>query len=125
MKNIARACVFVCAGPIIIVMVCFPPLRRAGIWRDVATGAPISASSAIEFDRAYFGYLPHYDWIGVVEGKQDLSPGGVVTLGDDGPNQCVDFVWKVDWWFVAAEVAILLTALLLPFVRDRPQRNGD
>jgi hypothetical protein len=66
----------------------------------------------MELDRSYFGYLPHFDWIGTVGREQDLEPGSVVTLKDRGPSACSRFRWVVEGWSLAAEVTIVALLVL-------------
>ena len=94
------------AGLLIVLVVCFPPFRRAGDWRAEVTAEPVNPAAAVKFDRWYFGYIPQYDWIGFSNTEEDLNPGCIVTLGDQGPNRCTRTRWVIDWWFLAAEFAI-------------------
>ena len=99
-------------GLLVIVIACFPPIRRSGSWRDVVSGQPVSAATAMELDRSYFGYLPHFDWIGTVGREQDLEPATVVKLEDQGPSACSRYRWAVDGWSLAAEVTIVALLVL-------------
>jgi hypothetical protein len=106
------------AGLLIVLMMCFPPFRRAGDWHAVATGEPINSEFAVKFDRWYFGYLPQFEWIGFCDTEEELSPGCIVTLENQGPNRCARVRWVVDWWVLAAEFA-LMGVLVLAFLGPR------
>jgi hypothetical protein len=115
----------IAAVVVIIFAVGFPPFRRAGDWRDEATGEPADSSIAGDLDRWYFGDLPHFDWVGIIGAKVAMEPGCTVTLPGRRPYECSRYTLVVDSWWVSAEV-ILLAALAFPFVRfsrrDPPSR---
>jgi hypothetical protein len=111
-------------APLLALMICFPPMRRAGNWSDQATSLRAPESVALEFDRSFFGYIPSYRWIGQV--GEDVHGGlGPVVTSDERKTQFRSDRqrWAIDWSFLGGQLAIL-AVLLLPFFRARANSHG-
>ena len=109
---------WIVAGLAITLSAAFPPMRRAADWRDEATGEPITAQSALEFDRSLFGYIPSYGWVGSIDRERPYEPGCVMTIDDRGPFRCRTFRWVVDWVFLIGQL-VVAGLVLLPFLRAK------
>src|SRR5262245_35136320 len=114
-----RIALRVFVGLVAVLVAAFPPRRRMADWKDEATGEPIPASIALEFDRATYGYLPSYGWIGTIGREERRDARYTRTSGNHGPYQCGNHKWVIDRTFLSGQTAAL-GVLLLPFLRARP-----
>jgi len=101
---------------IAVIMLCFPPLRRAGEWRHAENNQPIPPWLAIKYDRFYFGYIPQYDWIGKCFVTDTPDDSTTVSLWEFDSYHLSGINWIVDWWFLIPQL-VITSLFLLPFFR--------
>lgn len=104
--------------PLLTLLICFPPMRRAGQWSDAVTGNPAAATAATEFDRKLFGYIPSYRWVGQLGSQAQSGPGSLVVDKHRRYYSSDQERWVIDWLYVGGE-GVVLTILLLPFALAR------
>lgn len=98
------------------IMLCFPPLRQAGVWHHTETNQPIPAASSIEYDRFYFGYIPSYRWIGKCFVTDIPDASTTISLSEIDTYRLSGIKWVIDWWFLIPQL-IIACLFLLPFIR--------
>jgi len=104
----------------IVLMLCFPPLRRTGQWSEPETGAPIPTELKTLYDRDEFGYIPDYAWIGRCSETEVREISETVTLAPHATYQLDAVSWTVDWWFFFAQLGIVfMFAFPFLFACDR------
>jgi hypothetical protein len=108
---------------VVTITAAFPPMRRAAEWRNAATGEPIAANDAREFDRSLFGYFPTHRWIGTVGMEEPYEPTCVLTIPEYGTYRCQKYRWLIDWVYVTGQ-ALLLGLVIVAFwgcIRREPR----
>jgi hypothetical protein len=100
---------------IALIALCCPPFRRAGDWRDTATGIPMPEYQTADYDRRCFGYIPTYKWIGAWGTSRSMDHAVRLGKPDGGFYSVTSYSWEIDWLFVGAEV-LILGVLAAPFI---------
>ena len=112
------------AGAALVVMVLYPPQRKAGSWHEVETGQPASFAVQMQCDRFWFGYIPTYAWIGRCFAPPQPEPTGNIRLaGQDSYFRSDQTRWAIEWWALFWQVLAVLL-VLLPYVRRKPVAQG-
>ena len=112
-------------GALILFMICFPPLRHAGIWTDPETKARLSPHRSISYDRNWFGYIPTYDWIGRCIEKQPAHNSAIVSLIPGETYQLDAIHLRIEWFYLAAQLCVALL-FAFPFMfATREHQNAE
>jgi len=109
---------------VVAVMLCFPPLRRTGMWVEPETKSPISKTLATSYDRVFFGYIPTHAWIGrcfTTEVPKTLSN---VRIAPHEAYYLAAVGWKVEWSYLLGQLAIALL-FAFPFLAARKKRDAS
>lgn len=111
--------------PLLSILVCFPPMRRASNWSDRETGEPAAAAAATTFDRNLFGYIPSHRWVGQLGSAVDDDAMLVMTIDRQHRWYRKDHDrWVVDWLYMGLELFVL-AIVLLPFARARRRGSAE
>ncbi len=108
----------------LIILVCFPPMRRAGEWYHESAPQPAPLTNSKQLDRSYFGYIPKYSWIGTLGSRERLDPPCRLQTQAGDTARCENYEWVVDWPYLFAQILILVT-LTLPFLLRKREGEGD
>lgn len=109
--------------PLLTLLMCFPPMRRAGNWSDRETGKP--AAAATKLDRHLFGYIPTYRWVGQLGSAAEDDPGPVLTIDKHQTWYRKDQDrWVIDWLYMGSEL-VVLAILMLPFAFARQRGSAE
>ena len=104
----------------VVAMVAFPPFRKVGVWYEVETGQSIDLTEQRRYDRAFFGDLPYYKWIGRCFAPKDDEGTGAISFAPNTPYYSTDVTgWTIKWWLLLAQLLVLFL-IVLPFVRRKP-----
>ena len=108
--------------PLLALLTCFPPMRRAGDWSDLDTGKLAAATTT--FDRHVFGWIPSYRWVGQLGSEVEDDPGPVLTIDKHQTWYRQDHErWVIDWLYMSSEL-VIVAILPLPFALAR-QRGRE
>lgn len=103
---------------IAMLLLCFPPLRSAGIWTDTTTNTAPPHHLLNAYDRSWFGYIPTHAWIGRCITTKTTAATAIVSLDPDETFQLHAFRWRIDWVFLIGEFGIAIL-FLFPFLAAR------
>ena len=97
-------------------LVCFPPQRRVGDWRDTQ-GQSMPAEQAKCFDRLEFGFLPSFQWLSNIGRQRPTGYLTTTTSEGHGPYLNSTFHWTLDWFWAAMLSALVLIVLAASMCR--------
>ena len=103
-------------------MACFPPWRQVGTWNATASGVPLPEELSNRYDRAMWGYMPRYAWIGA-EREIHEADSYALNIGEPYVYRYGTFYhrerwWQIDWVILTVQYGILLL-YTFPFLLAR------
>jgi hypothetical protein len=95
-------------GVFLLLMICFPPLRRVGNWTEPTTNFPLPRHLENSYDRAFFGYIPTYAWIGRCASTEVPDMSSTLRIAPGAAYHLDTIKWRVDWVILAIQLGVAL-----------------
>ena len=93
---------------LMILMIGFPPFRRVGSWTEPTTKSPLPRHLENSYDRAFFGYIPTYAWIGRCASTEVPETSSTMRLAPSTAYHLDTIDWRVDWIILAIQFVVTL-----------------
>ena len=94
-------------------VVAFPPMQEVGTWQKEESGQIAVGSARWQLDRFWYGYYPHYKWIGARFGPDIPGHGHSSIIGEVGSYRRISFRYEISLTYFIPECILVPFGLLM------------